>query len=331
MQVNSDLRVSVIIPTYNAADRLRECLQALEKQNFPREQYEIIVVDDGSTDATALIIKNYYVRYYYQMNKGPAAARNKGVKMAIGNIILFTDSDCIPDNNWIKEMVSSFQSPEIAGVKGTYKTAQRALWARFAQIEFIERYKLLLKNKYIDMIDTYSAGYRKNLFLSMGGFDTSFPVPNNEDTDLSYRMSLNGYKMVFNPDAIVWHTGHPDTTMKYVKLKFWRGYWRMVVYQRYSAKIIKDSYTPQALKLQILFAFISIPCLISMSFAPKLIFYFSLFWVFSFIAASLSFILMATKQDVTIGILSPLFLFIRALSLGSGVCYRIMKSSLMKK
>ena len=323
MQIEPALQVSVIIPTYNASDSLQECLKALKKQDFPRNQYEIIVIDDGSTDSTPSITNNFNVRYYYQENKGPAAARNKGVEMAGGNIILFTDADCIPDINWIKEMLSPFQSSEIVGVKGAYRTAQRALWARFAQVEFNERYKLLLKSKYIDMVDTYSAGYRKDAFLSIGGFDTSFPAPNNEDTDLSYRMSLKGYKMVFNPNAIVWHTGHPDTFKKYMKLKFWRGYWRMAVYQKYSAKMIKDSYTPQTLKFQILVAILSIICSIIPFVFPLQKFYPFYFCIFFFIMLSMPFMIMAIKQNVIVGLLSPLFLFLRAFSLGCGVFYRL--------
>ena len=245
--------VSVIIPTYNSASKIKKCLKALEEQRFPRERYEVIVIDDGSTDETGLIAARFDIHYYYQENKGPAVARNCGAEIAKGDIILFTDADCIPDRNWIKEMVSPFKNREIVGVKGAYRNNQKTLWARFAQIEFCERYDLLLTKDYIDMIDTYSAGYRKDVFDLMGGFDESFPVPNNEDTDLSYRMSLNGYKMVFNPNAVVWHLGHPDSLIKYMRLKFSRGYWRMVVYQKYTSKIINDSYTPQTLKLQILF------------------------------------------------------------------------------
>jgi glycosyltransferase involved in cell wall biosynthesis len=323
--LKTNLKVSVIIPTYNAADKVGECLKALEKQKFPRENYEIIVVDDGSNDSTAEIVRIYDVQYCYQNNRGPAAARNKGAEMAKGDFILFTDSDCIPDENWIKEMFSSFQHPDTAGVKGAYRSTQRALWARFAQIEFTERYKLLLKKRYIDMVDTYSAGFMKNIFLSVGGFDTSFPVPNNEDTDLSYRMSLKGYKMVFNPKAVVTHTAHPDSLKKYMKLKFWRGYWRMVVYQRYSSKILKDSYTPNTLKLQVFFTALFLICLMLTLFSPLLMSYLLLIWVLSFMTVSIPFIRMAIHQDTIIGLLSPFFLFIRAISLGSGALYRLLK------
>jgi len=325
MRTESPLSVSVIIPTYNMGWKLRKCLEGLEKQAYPKEAYEIIVVDDGSTDDTKSIIEGFRIRYCFQENRGPATARNRGVEMAKGDIVLFTDADCIPNDNWIQNMASPFQNPEIIAVKGTYKTKQQSLWARFAQIEFNERYKMLLKHEYIDMVDTYSAGYRKEAFLSVGGFDTSFPFPNNEDTDLSYKLSLRGSKMVFNPHAIVWHSGHPDTLKTYSKLKFWRGYWRMVVYRRYSHKMIKDSYTPQTLKLQIGLAFFLICSLLLTVLFPLVMVYLFLAGVLFFMVSSFPFVRLALKNDKRIGLLSPFLLFVRAIALGSGVLYYLLK------
>lgn len=327
MSIHPDLPISVIIPVYNSVLKLKKCLEALEKQTYSREQYEIIVIDDGSVENINSMVNDLHIRYYLQPHRGPAAARNKGVEMAKGSIVLFTDADCMPDENWIQAMVSSFQSPEIVAVKGVYNTRQQEFWARFAQIEFNERYKLLLKNKFIDMIDTYSAGFRKDAFLSTGGFDTSFPFPNNEDTDLSYKMSQKGYKMVFNPDAVVWHSGHPDTLRKYMKLKFWRGYWRMVVYQRHAHKMIKDSYTPQTLKFQIIVSFLLILTLFLMPFNPSVMFYLFLIGAFLFLASALPFVRIAMKDDIRIGLLSPFLLFLRAISLGSGALFKLLKRS----
>jgi len=325
MKNDSSIVVTVIIPTFNAADKLAACLYALEHQSCPKEKFEIIVIDDGSKDNTADLVKNYKVHYFYQENKGPAAARNKGVELALGDIILFTDSDCAPDQNWIQEMAKPFADPEIVGVKGAYQTAQHSMWARFAQLEFEERYSILLKNIYIDMVDTYSAGYRKDLFLSMGGFDTSFPVPNNEDTELSYKISLTGQRLIFNPKAIVWHTGHPDSLNQYMRLKFWRGYWRMIVYHKYAAKMIKDSYTPQTLKLQILFVFLTLSTVFAMIISFQWGGALFILGMTGFILVSISFIIRVFKQGLWMGLMSPFFLFVRAISLGVGVGYYLMK------
>ncbi len=317
------IRASVIIPAFNSANRLSDCLEALENQTCPRDLYEIIVVDDGSRDDTALAAKRFNVRYRHQENRGPAAARNNGAGMAEGDIVLFTDDDCAPDKNWIAEMTSSLEAEGVVGVKGAYRTAQGALWARFAQAEFEDRYRRLRKRKYIDMVDTHAAGYKKDVFLAMGGFDESFPVPNNEDVDLSYRMSVHGHKMVFNPNAVVRHADHPDTAARYMKLKFWRGYWRMVVYGRYTGKMVSDSYTPQTLKLQILLALLSLVGAGAMIVFPGLMTMFLLVCLALFFLSIASFTATTIRRDPLVGILSPFFLYLRALSLGLGALYRI--------
>ena len=253
----SGLRFSVIVPAFNAEMTLSFCLEALCEQSVPKEDYEVIVVDDGSSDDTSKIAKQFNVKCIYQPNRGPAAARNRGADEAKGAIILFTDADCIPAQNWIYEMTLTFDDPVVVAVKGAYKTDQTQLIARFAQAEFEDRYDRLLRHASIDMIDTYSAAFKKDVFLQIGGFDERFSVANNEDTELSYRLAAAGHQMVFNPKAIVYHT-HPDTLMRYLKVKFWRGYWRMVVYRRYPDKAMKDSYTPGVLKIQVILIPLSI-------------------------------------------------------------------------
>lgn len=320
------MKVSVIVPAYNAMDYIGHCIQGLVSQTFTREEYEVIVVDDGSADTTAEIVKAFPVRYFFQKNSGPAAARNKGAEEAGGEVILFTDADCVPKEDWISEMVRPFEDPEVMAVKGGYRTEQKSLTARFAQVEFEERFEMLRKAESIDMVDTYSAGYRRSVFLSLGGFDTSFPVANNEDTDLSYKMSAAGHKMVFNPDAVVSHLKHPDTVWRYARLKFWRGYWRMVVYRRYPDKMLKDSYTPQTLKLQILFMFTSLLSLSVLWLDTPVIYFFFMISISLFIVSSVPFAVLASRRDAAVGLLAPFFLSLRALSLGMGSLWGVLSS-----
>jgi glycosyltransferase involved in cell wall biosynthesis len=316
------IKYSVIIAAYNAINTIELCLNALTQQSIDKKEYEIIVVDDGSTDRTSDIVKQFPFKYFWQENQGPAAARNKGAQEARGEIILFTDADCIPQYNWTEEMVRPFDDSNVMAVKGAYKTHQKALTARFAQVEFEERFEMLKKVVSIDMVDTYSAGYRRSIFLSLGGFDPSFPVANNED--LSYKMSQASYKMVFNPNAVVYHLNHPDSIKRYVRLKFWRGYWRMVVYKKYPNKMLKDSYTPQTLKLQIMFLFLSLICLPLMGWQPHLMFYPLTLSVAGFVLSALPLTVWALRKDLFVGIFSPLMIFVRAASLGLGIIWGVL-------
>ncbi|RJR17362.1 MAG: glycosyltransferase [Nitrospiraceae bacterium] len=303
--------VSVIIPAFNAEKTIGRCLDALTKQDY-RGEYEIIVVDDGSTDSTPDIVSKFVkAQLIRQKNAGPAAARNRGASISVGEIILFTDADCVPEPDWISEMLRPFyENSEVAGVKGAYKTKQKEITARFVQLEYEDKYNYMLKDKFIDFIDTYSAGFRKDVFLEMKGYDTSFPVACAEDVELSYRMSNKRHKMVFNPDAVVYHT-HPDSLIGYLKKKYKFAYWRMLALKKNPDKALKDSHTPQTMKIQLLF-----PPLI---FASTLLAFLNSIFLFPvlllitvFLSTTLSFALRALKKDVLIGLLAPGLLFFRA-------------------
>lgn len=317
--------VSVIVPAYNAARTIRMAIEALMGQDYPKDLFDVTVVDDGSKDDTGDIVKRYPVRYVRQENKGPATARNHGAMLAKGGIILFTDADCVPKADWVREMVKPFVDPKIAAVKGAYRTGQTGMMARFSQLEFEERFEMLRKAEFIDMVDTYSAGFRREIFESFGGFDTSFPEANNEDTELSYRMSNAGHNMVFNPDAIVSHLNHPDSIKRYARIKFWRGYWRIVVYKRFPGKAVKDTYTPQTLKLQIL-SFLLIAGSIPFAAAtPAYGIYMLVLSAGIFILLSIPFVLMVLRKDPLLAWLTPAFLLLRAGSIGSGALWGALK------
>lgn len=317
--------ISVIVPVFNAEKTIGKCLESLVNQSVKQGRYEVIVVDDGSADRTGEIIKKFPVSYIRQDNQGPAVARNRGVAAASGEILLFTDADCIPLHNWIEKMLEPFQNQEVAAVKGVYRTGQLSMVARLAQVEFEERYQLLRKVEHIDMVDTYSAGYRSEIFKALsGGFDTSFPVANNEDTEFSYRMSRAGYKMVFQPEAVVCHLNHPETLKKYLKLKFRRGYWRMVVYKKYPGKMFADTYTPKELKIQVLVALmLPVTVILSVFIRPFLWFTYLLLAVYLF--TTIPFLRVCLVYDRKMTAVVPLFLLLRSLVIGAGSICGVVK------
>ena len=263
-------RWSVIVPVYNADGRIIHVLEALEHQDISRDDYEIIVVDDGSIDGTAEAVKAFSnVRLLQQQNRGPAAARNFGAQSACGEVILFTDSDCIPTSNWISQMAVPFSNPQVVGVKGVYRTKQTSLIARFIQAEYQDKYRKMAKQKSIDFIDTYSAAYRRELFLKYQGFDENFPVPSAEDVEFSFRLAEAGFLMVFNPKAVVNHI-FEDTLLGYIRKKFKNGFWRLMAVRRHPNKVLRDSHTPQIQKLQIFLALWGMLSVIGSMILPSL-------------------------------------------------------------
>lgn len=241
--------VSVIVPAYNAAATLPQCLAALAAQSYPRDAYEIIVVDDGSTDHTADIARAAGVHVITQPNAGPAAARNRGAAAASGEILLFTDSDCAPTPDWAAALIAPFHDPRVAGAKGAYLTRQRGIVPRFTQLEYQDRYDRMAGVETIDFVDTYSAAYRREVFLANRGFDTIFPTASVEDQEFSFRLAEKGYRLVFVPDACVHHR-HNATLRAYVRRKFLIGYWKALLARWHPGRMVRDSHTPQTLKVQ---------------------------------------------------------------------------------
>ena len=315
--------VSIIIPTFNGASRIGSCLDALLPQASAHKA-EIIVVDDGSEDNTADAVRQYpAVRLISQANAGPAAARNHGAQEAWGEIIVFTDDDCVPIPSWLDAMLKPFEDLEVVGTKGIYGTRQPSPVARFVQLEYEDKYRTMAKFPYIDFIDTYAAAFRRDKFLEIGGYDTSFPVACAEDVELSYRMSARGWKMKFAPEAVVYHT-HPDTLSGYLRKKYKFAFWRMLALRKNPEKAVKDSHTPQLMKLQLLFP----PALLAglgIDVAARPAIPVSVVVLAAFLISTVPFALRAAAKDTLVGLLSPLLLVARAsaqlLGVVGGVIY----------
>jgi lipopolysaccharide/colanic/teichoic acid biosynthesis glycosyltransferase/glycosyltransferase involved in cell wall biosynthesis len=312
------LKITVIIPAYNSQETISSCLKALEIQTIEREMYEIIVVDDGSIDNTSEIIETYPdVRLIVIPHGGPSIARNTGAKAALGELIAFTDADCEPVPEWLEEITSPFTDKKIVGVKGAYRTKQKKLVSRFVQLEYQSKYKRMAHMRYIDFIDTYSAAYRRDVFLANGGFDTSFTVPSVEDQELSFRLAQKGYLLVFSPKAVVFHR-HDRTVREYWKRKFGIGYWKAFLLRWLPQKTFSDSHTPLSQHLQIAFLGIALLSLVISFFLGWFI------WVAVgllglFFAVGFSFWLDVIREDPLIGLIYPGLILLRATALGMGL------------
>lgn len=245
--------VSVIVPAYNAHATLPLCLAALSQQDYPPHRTEIIVIDDGSQDDTAAIAQAADVRVISQPNAGPAAARNAGAAVAQGELLLFTDADCAPVPGWISALVAPFADGRIAGAKGAYLTRQTGCVPRFTQLEYEDRYDRMAGAETIDFIDTYSAAYRRDVFQANGGFDAIFPTASVEDQEFSFRLAEKGYRLVFAPQAQVYHRHNP-TLQAYIRRKFYIGYWKALLTRWHPGRLVRDSHTPQVLKVQMVLA-----------------------------------------------------------------------------
>jgi glycosyltransferase involved in cell wall biosynthesis len=320
--------VSVVVPVFNGGSKIERCVRCLKRQRTKRN-FEIIIVDDGSTDGCLQRIGGPRIRVLTQANHGPAAARNLGVEESRGNIVLFTDSDCEPFENWIEEMVAPFENPGISGVKGSYRTCQRGIVPLFVQLEYEDKYDRMKKDRTIDFIDTYSAAFLKRALLAAGRFDPSFPVPSVEDQEFSFRLWEKGYQMVFNPKAMVYHT-HSETVWDYVKKKFRIGYWKALVLRKHPKKIMRDSHTPQSLKAEMILVTMSVFCLLLSIVEARFLLY-GFVLLAGFLTAISPFVIKSFRKNRRVALFSPFLLLVRALSLSFGLLIGAVRFAILRR
>jgi len=308
--------ISIIVPSHNSEKTIQKNLESLLKQDY-KGRYEIIVVD-SSKDKTPDIVSKFPVKLIKQKPKGPAAARNLGVKKAKGNIVVFIDSDCIAPKNWLRNLLKPFSNKNVVAVAGTYKTKNKeSLIARFTGYEIEQRHERMRMFKYIDFVATYNCAYRKRIFIKLGGFNKKFTQA--EDADLSFRIVKRGYKIRYQPSAYVYHY-HPSTLTKYLKQKFWRGYWKVFLYLRHREKFLGDTYTPKTLLPQILSFSIFFVFLISSIFSTVFTLPSIIFLILMYVL-NMRFFNFLWKKEKTMILFSLPLIFLRNLiaSIGIGV------------
>ncbi len=313
------IKYSVIVPAYNAAVVLPQCLNALCAQTIARADYEIIVVDDGSMDETVHVAERILgddgAQVICTRHRGPAHARNLGAQAASGQLLLFTDADCEPARDWIEQMVCVMNDTHIAGAKGIYRTKQRSLIGRFVQQEYQDKYDRMRGQSSIDFIDTYSAVYRRDVFEQNGGFNVSLIM--DEDQEFSFRLAARGYQLAFAPNAIVFHQ-HVTSAIKYTRRKFGVGYWKALVLKRYPDKAVRDSHTPQVIKLQMA---LLAALLLTLPWVPIA----AVVIGGLLLIAMLPFLIKIARRDLRVVLIAPMMIILRAWGLGAGLAVGLLR------
>lgn len=232
----SEVRASIVVPAYNAARTLNECLAACLAQSVP---VQVIVSDDGSTDETAAIAKARAVEYLRQENAGPAAARNFGARAAKARIVAFTDSDCVPQADWIEKLLAGFKYGA-AAVGGTYGIANpESVLSRIIHAEILLRHAQL--DGEVDFLGSFNVAYDREKFWDAGGFDEDFKAASGEDNDLAYRLADHGHTLRFTNEAVVRHY-HPERLLPYLRTQSRHGFWRMKLYAKHPNRAAGDRY-----------------------------------------------------------------------------------------
>jgi GT2 family glycosyltransferase len=198
------MKFSVIIPTYNDWKRLMSCLIALEQQTIEKDQYEIIVVDNSESGIVPADINlSPKVQLVHEPEPGSYVARNKGAEIAVGEILVFTDSDCIPDKNWLANAKSHFSRSTCDLVGGRVDIFQTENGDKYGYL--YERLTAFhqYKNVPVGRGVTANLFIKKSVFKEMGGFDSS--VKSGGDWEFTLRCTEMGYRMIYVDDVSVLH------------------------------------------------------------------------------------------------------------------------------
>jgi GT2 family glycosyltransferase len=196
-------RISVVVCTHNGARTIRDTCEGLARLEYP--DYEVIVVDDGSTDATAAIARQYDVRLIRTKNRGLANARNTGLAAAGGEIVAYIDDDAYPDPHWLTYLAATFLSTSHAGVGGP----NIAPPGDGAVAECVARapggpVHVLVSDREAEHIPGCNMAFRRARLEAIGGFDPQFRTA-GDDVDVCWRLQARGWTLGVHPAAIVWH------------------------------------------------------------------------------------------------------------------------------
>lgn len=225
--------LSVIIPTYNGAQRIQRALEALEKQTF--KKFEVVVVIDGSTDQTEQFLEGWRTRlnlqFMVQENKGRAGARNTGAAMAQSGLLVFLDDDMRPDPGWLQSHIDHHRSHSHSAMVGRQQSDPHRNPSDFNQYlavrssEWMNNCKqsknpMTMHNLFFT---SANCSMPKPLFDIVGGFDDQ--LRDAEDFDLGYRLLKKGQQICFNPDSWAWHDDFPDLTKYIERQRQYREAW----------------------------------------------------------------------------------------------------------
>jgi GT2 family glycosyltransferase len=229
--------VSVIIPVLNGEKTIGDCMASLLRTDYPPERHEILVVDNGSTDRTAEIVKNLPVQYLREERRGAPAARNTGIKASRGELVAFTDADCVVTRGWLGELVRTFDEDRVGGVAGEiFPYPPNTSAERYAA-----RVRSLSPQKYLSrpllpFAVFANLAFRRDVFDRVGHLDEAITM-GAEATDFCTRfLRGTGLKLKYAPNAVVFHR-YRATARRFFKQQWNYGRGHALLHIKYRREI----------------------------------------------------------------------------------------------
>lgn len=328
------MKLSVIIATYNRKHELEELFKSLKQQTLPHDHYEVIVVDDGSTDGTDAFIEDikvqmpFTVRYFFQQNRGPGNARNLGMQKAGGDIFIFIDSDCLTPSHYLQTVHDAFGADTFDAYGGPDRSAETfSSWDKavnFNMTSFLTTGGIRgsagkkLARYYPR---TFNMGLRRSLFQRVGGFK---PMYQGEDIEFSNRMRKSGARIAYLNQAFVYHKRR-STPDAFIKQVYRMGKARVELV-RIDRTLLEPLHLIPSLGV-IIFAAVLILTLFHQSGSMLLpAFMISVL----LLTVLLSIIGYRSTRDVTAALLIPVVFFLQVSAYGIGMIIQAIKSMFIK-
>lgn len=238
--MNAAPRVSIVVPVYNGQRTIDDCVRSLLDLSASDPEFELIIVDNASTDGTAGLLARYgeRARILYEARRGPSAARNRGLMNARGEIVAFTDADCVVHRDWLREIVRPLEDPAVGIVGGTILAREPCNdIERFG--ERIHDHRLAIEYYQPPYAITMNWASRRAVLESVGPFDPD--LLRGEDGDLAYRIVQAGYRITFAPGAVVYHSNE-RTLLGLAREGYAHGYHSVPVLRKHARFL--ESYPP---------------------------------------------------------------------------------------
>lgn len=229
-EVSGAPTLSVIVPSRNEAGTVRACLEALMSQTV--HDYEVLLVDSGSTDGTLEIAREHDVRIVQDGLNGPSGARNLGIAAARGDLLAFTDADCVPEKDWLERMIEVFdERPQAGGVGGALRMPRTTFLGRLEDASARVNYRGVI---------TSNAAYRRDVLETVGGFDEALCC--GEDWDLAWRARDAGYEVFHDRRPVVTHDPPElkQSVLAFLQKELWYGRHDVRTHARAGARALRD-------------------------------------------------------------------------------------------
>jgi glycosyltransferase involved in cell wall biosynthesis len=229
-RIEVKLKFSIIIPAYNSEITLPALLNSLKKQTYEKD-FEIIVVDDCSTDGTCGACHAWEIQpWRLKKNRGPAHCRNLGARRAKGDVLIFTDSDCIVAYDWLEQIERCFAQGDAEVIMGKLVLLpSNFLGDSISALGFpaggalgFEKVWKVSEDGFTNSLSSCNFAIKRELFEDVGGFDECFPYAGGEDSFLAYSLVQSGYRIKYCPQVLAYHVAS-DSLKSFLRWQFHRG------------------------------------------------------------------------------------------------------------